>query len=142
IGVDGYYYVVQVRALLETGHLNYPAAPLAFVWLLPFAKLAGTVTGVKLGAAAGTALAVFPAYALGRRVSGSRAAALVGAALVATSIGSQFLAAEFLKQGLGLTLALTALAALAATLARPGVARAVITVLCVVATALVHKSSF
>jgi hypothetical protein len=61
IGVDGYYYVVQVRALLETGGLHYPAAPLGFVWLAGWAALFGPVVGVKLGAAAGTALAVWPA---------------------------------------------------------------------------------
>ncbi len=141
IGVDGYYYVVQVRSLLETGQLNYPAARLGFYWLLPWAAAFGPVVGVKLGAAAGTALAVFPAYALARRVSGSRAAALVGAALVATSAASHFLAAEFLKQGLGLTLALAALASLAWALDRPGWARGALAAALILATAFTHKSS-
>jgi len=142
VGVDGYYYVVQVRSLLATGQLNYPAAPLAFFWLAPWAALFGPVAGVKLGAAAGTALAAAPAYALGRRLSGARGAGLVSAALVATSASSQFLAAEFLKQGLGLTLALVALATLAAAIEHPTRTRLTLAGLAFVATFLTHKSSF
>ncbi|HSK00552.1 MAG TPA: hypothetical protein VK932_04900, partial [Kofleriaceae bacterium] len=37
VGVDGYYYPIQLRALLETGWLQYPAAPVAFLLMAPLA---------------------------------------------------------------------------------------------------------
>ncbi|MBP6633863.1 MAG: hypothetical protein KA297_30875, partial [Kofleriaceae bacterium] len=30
VGIDGYFYAIQVRSLLERGGLAYPAAPLTF----------------------------------------------------------------------------------------------------------------
>ena len=33
VGIDGYFYPIELRALLETGHLQYPASPLA-LWLM------------------------------------------------------------------------------------------------------------
>jgi hypothetical protein len=51
IGVDGYFYPVQLRSLLETGELQYPASPLAFWLLAPFAAATDPMTGAKLGAA-------------------------------------------------------------------------------------------
>jgi hypothetical protein len=142
LGVDGYFYAVQVRSLVETGHLNYPAAPLGFWWMAPFARVFGVIDGIKLAAAAGTAAAVWPAYALARRVAGGdRAAGVLGAALVATSASSFFLATEFVKQGLGLTLALAHLAALGAALERPTRARVAAAAAWLVAAWLTHKSA-
>jgi hypothetical protein len=140
-GVDGYYYVVQARAVLETGQLNYPSAPLAFWWLAPFVALFGDVEGVKIGAAVGTALAVVPAYLLARRVSGARGPALLGAALVAASASGFFLTTEFIKEGLGLTVALAQIAATAAALARPSRARIGLAMALLAAAWLTHKSA-
>src|SRR5205814_860925 len=82
-GVDGYFYPVQVRALLETHHHYYASAPLV-TWIMAAVAWIGRVdpiTAAKLVAAAGTALATIPAYALARRASGgSRAAGVLGAA--------------------------------------------------------------
>jgi hypothetical protein len=119
LGIDGYYYAIQVRALLEEGRLHYPSLPLAFWWLTPFAALTEPVRGVKLGAVAGTAAIVFPLFLLVRRLSGSRSAGVVAAALVATSSQSFYLSSEFVKQGLGLTLVACFLATLAAALDQP-----------------------
>lgn len=112
-GIDGYYYAVQVRELVEHGRLNYAGAPVTFLWLAPFGAAFGPIVGVKLGAAAASALAVIPAYDLGRRIAGARVPALIGAVLVAISAQSQFLTREFVKQGVGLTVVFLFLAVLA-----------------------------
>ena len=51
LGVDGYFYPVQVRALLEHGSLQYPSAPLTFWWMAPFAAVAGPIVGAAIAAA-------------------------------------------------------------------------------------------
>jgi hypothetical protein len=149
LGVDGHYYAVQVRALLEQGRLNYPAAPLTFWLLAPLGHWLGPIDGVKWGAALGTALAAWPAYHLAARVSHDRAApqlwprlmGLAGAMIVATSASSIFLSVEFIKQGLGLSFALAQLAALAAWLEHPTRPRLALTLGLALAALLVHKSS-
>lgn len=109
VGIDGYFYPVQVRSLLDHGVLRYPASPLTFYWMVPFALIAGPIAGAKLAAALGGALIAIPAYGLGKRLGESRGAGLLGAVLASTSATSCFLAFEFVKQGIGLTVALTAL---------------------------------
>ncbi len=140
-GLDGYYYAVQVRSLCESGALNYPTAPLSFYFLAPFAWFAGPIAGAKLGAAAGTALLVVPVYLLGKRFTGQRAPALVGCAFAATSLQGFLLSAEFVKEGLGVTVAAFALVALFAALDVPTRARIGGALLLVLIAALTHKTS-
>lgn len=109
LGVDGYYYPIQLRALLERGALAYPASPLAFYLLAPFAAATDPITGAKLGAAFYGAAIAAPAYGVGARLGGGRGAGLVAAALATTSVGSAYLTVEFVKNGIGLTVALGAL---------------------------------
>ncbi|HEY1815042.1 MAG TPA: hypothetical protein VGG74_21995, partial [Kofleriaceae bacterium] len=104
VGVDGYFYAIQVRSLLEHGTLAYAASPLAFWWMVPFALAAGgdPIVGAKLGAAIGCALIAVPMYFAGKRLgNGSRGAGLVAAALATSSAGSAYLTFEFVKQALG-----------------------------------------
>lgn len=109
LGVDGYFYPIELRSLLDHGELAYPASPLAFYLLAPFAALTDPITGAKLGAALlGAAIAV-PAYGAGARLGGGRGAGLVAAVLATTSVGSAYLSIEFVKNSVGLTVALTAL---------------------------------
>ncbi|MCC6996906.1 MAG: phospholipid carrier-dependent glycosyltransferase [Deltaproteobacteria bacterium] len=114
VGVDGYYYAVQLRALLEHGQLHYASAPVSLWLMLPFAAGFGVLTGAKVAAAVLTALAAVPGYLVVRRLTRSRAAGVLSAALLATSAQGFFLSTEFVKQGIALTLLLCALAALAA----------------------------
>lgn len=108
VGIDGYFYSIQVRALAEHGHLAYPAAPLTF-WLMGLASsLTDPITGPKLVAALAGALIGVPAFLLGRRLGGA-AGGLAAAVVAVTSGGSFFLSLEFVKNGVGLTVALTAL---------------------------------
>lgn len=109
VGVDGYFYPLQLRSLLETGELQYPAAPLAFWLMMPLAALTDPITGAKLGAAFYGALVAVPAYGVGARLGRCRGAGLVAAVLATTSAGSAFLTIEFVKNGIGLTILMAAL---------------------------------
>jgi hypothetical protein len=119
LGIDGYFYPVQLRALLDHGALAYPASPLAFYLLAPFAAATDPITGAKLGAAVWSAAIALPAYGAGARLGGSRGAGLIAAALATTSTGSAYLTAEFVKNSIGLTIALAALWAVLAAAERP-----------------------
>src|SRR5690348_9231314 len=85
VGIDGYFYPIQLRSLLETGHLQYPASPLVFWWMAPFAAATDPIIGAKLGAAIGGALIAIPAYGVGARLGGGRGPGLVAAAIATTS---------------------------------------------------------
>ena len=119
LGIDGFYYAIQLRSLLHDHRLYYPASPMAFWLMLPGAWALGPIAGAKFGGPLGTALAAAPVYAIVRRATGERAAGVAGAALVATAAGSFYLAVEFMKQGVGLTLALAFVATVGAALDAP-----------------------
>ncbi len=139
VGVDGYFYPVQLRSLLETGSLAYPASPLTFWLMAPLAALTDPVTGAKLGAALFGALIALPAYGVGARLGRSRGAGLVAAALATTSAGSAFLTIEFVKNGVGLTMLLTALWLLLRALESPTAVRIALAVGGAVLALLAHK---
>ncbi len=109
VGIDGYFYPTQLRALLERHELAYPDVPLAFLLMAPFAAATDPLVGAKLAAAFYSALIVLPAFGVGARLGRSVGAGLVAAALAATSAGSMYLAMEFVKNGIGMTLALAAI---------------------------------
>jgi hypothetical protein len=140
-GVDGYWYLIEVRSLLEHGRLHYPTAPLVPSLMALVALAVEPILAVKLVAAFGSAALILPSYAIARRVSGSVGAALLGAALVATSAQSFFLSTEFVKQAVGLPLALGCVAILADATVRPTKARLGTTGLALLACALAHKTS-
>jgi ABC-type amino acid transport substrate-binding protein len=140
-GVDGYWYLIEVRSLLERGRLHYPSAPLV-PWLMAAAALVlEPVLALKSVAAVGSAALVWPSYWIGKRISGSVGPALLGAALAATSAQSSFLATEFVTQAVGLSLALGFVAALAAALERPGARRLGLALALYVLCALTHKTA-
>ncbi len=139
LGIDGYFYPIQVRALLEDGALQYPSSPLTFWFMLPFAAATDPILGAKLGAALGGALIALPAYAVGARFGRSRGAGLVAAALASTSETSLYLSTEFVKQGVGLTVALTALWLLLRAFDTPSRARIGIALAGIGAALLAHK---
>lgn len=139
LGVDGYFYPLQIRALLEHGALQYPASPLTFWFMAPLAAATDPMTGAKLGAAIGPALIALPAYLVGARLGRSRGAGLVAAVLASMTASSQYLSTEFVKQGFGLTVGLTALWLLLRMLERPSRTRIALFALAVIATLLAHK---
>jgi hypothetical protein len=119
LGVDGYFYPIELRALLSHGELPYPASPLAFYLLAPLARATDPITGAKLGAALWGAAIAVPAYGVGARLGGGRGAGLLAAAIATTSVGSAYLTVEFVKNGIGLTVALGALWLVLAAADRP-----------------------
>lgn len=139
LGVDGYFYPIQVRALLETGSLQYPASPLTFWFMAPFAAASDPITGAKLGAALGGALIALPAYGVGARLARGRGPGLLAAAIASTAASSVYLSMEFVKQGIGLTVALTALWLVLRALDEPTRRRTALAIAGLFATLLAHK---
>ena len=144
VGVDGYFYPVQLRSILETGGLQYPASPLAFYLMAPFAAATDPITGAKLGAAVLGALIALPAYGVGAELcrdgdDKGRGAGLVAAALATSSAGSMYLTIEFVKNGIGLTVAMTALWLVLRALRMPSRRTAGIAIAGIVAAMLTHK---
>ncbi len=139
LGVDGYFYPVQVRSLLETGALQFPSSPLTFWWMAPFAAVTDPMTGCKLAAAIGCALVALPAFGVALRLTRMRGAALVGAAAATYASTSMYLTIEFVKQGIGLTVALTAIWLLVRALSTPTRRRIGLAIAGLVLTALTHK---
>lgn len=139
LGVDGYYYPIQLRSLLESGTLQYPASPLTFWFMVPFAVVTDPMTGAKLGAAIGGALVAIPAYGVGTRLGTSRGAGLVAAAVATTSATSAYLSIEFVKQGVGLTVALAAVWCVLRAIETPSRRRIGIALGAIVAALLAHK---
>lgn len=155
VGVDGWYYPIQIRALLERGELAYPAAPLTFWLMAPVALVTDPITAAKIIAALGGGVVGIPAFLLGRRVGGiaapvslkpagpplGGAAGLVAAVLATTGGGSFYLSLEFVKNGLGLTIALTTTWLGLRALEQPTRTRIVIAALAFTAATLTHKMS-
>ncbi|MGE5182389.1 MAG: hypothetical protein ACM31C_10025 [Acidobacteriota bacterium] len=139
VGVDGYFYPIELRSLLAHGTLQYPASPLTFWWMAPFAALTDPITGAKLGAALGGALVALPAYGVGARLGRHRAAGLLAAVVATASAGSAYLSIEFVKQGIGLTVALTALWLVLRAAETPSRRRLAAAAAAIVATLLAHK---
>lgn len=139
VGIDGYFYPIEVRSILEHGTLRYPASPVTFYWMAPFALATDPIVGAKLGAMIGSALIAIPAYGLGARLRKSTGAGMIAAVLATVTAGSGFLALEFVKQGIGLTVALAALWAILVALDQPTRARVIGAVIGVVAALATHK---
>src|ERR1043165_994711 len=139
LGVDGYFYPIQVRALMEQHTLQYPASPLTFYFMLPFAEATDPIIGAKLGAAIGGALIAVPAYLVGARLGRSRGAGFIAAVLASQLATSEFLSFEYVKQGVGLSRALTAAWLLVRALEKPTNARIIIGIIGFIAALLAHK---
>jgi 4-amino-4-deoxy-L-arabinose transferase-like glycosyltransferase len=139
LGIDGYFYAVELRSLLETGQLAYPVSPVGLWLLAPFAALTDPITGAKLGASLLGALVAVPAYLVGKRLGGTRATGLLAAALATPSAGSFYLSVEFVKNGIGITVALTYVWALLRALESPTKARVAIAAGALLATIGTHK---
>ncbi|MGE0869910.1 MAG: glycosyltransferase family 39 protein [Kofleriaceae bacterium] len=139
LGIDGYFYPIQLRALLDHGSLAYPSSPAALWLMAPLAAITDPVTGAKLGAAIGGALIALPIYAVGARLARDRGAGLVAAVLATTSAGSMYLTFEFVKNGIGLTIAVTALWLVLRAVDQPRRLRAGVAVIAVLAAMLTHK---
>ncbi|MEZ4364739.1 MAG: glycosyltransferase family 39 protein [Kofleriaceae bacterium] len=139
LGIDGYFYPIQLRSLLDTGGLYYPSSPLALYLMAPLAWLTDPIAGARLGAAIGGALIALPAYGVGVRLGGRRAAGLVATAIATGSAGSFYLSVEFVKNGLGVTFGLTFVWLALRALETPTRRRAAAAAAALAAAFLTHK---
>ncbi len=140
-GVDGYWYLIQVRSLLEEHRLHYSGAPLVPCLMAALAPILGPTSAMKAVAAFGSAAIVIPGYWVAKRIANRIGPALIGAVLLATSAQSFFLAAEFVKQAVGLSLVMGFAAALAALFERPGWGRGAGVAVLLLACALCHPTA-
>ncbi len=109
-GVDGPYYLVQVRQIERTGTLKYGDPPLAFyVFYALSALLSNRVMGVKIGTALSAALAVLPAYCLLKLELKGRLPPALGSLALAFSPHLLRLSCDFLKNLMGSTFLLASL---------------------------------
>lgn len=102
-GMDGPYYLVQVRNVLETGALKYDDPPLAIYILALFTLLLGgnMTLGIKVGTAFFSALSAAPLYFWVKGVSGSRLAGYVAAIVSILSSQHILLMNNYLKMVIG-----------------------------------------
>ena len=102
-GIDGPYYLIQVKSLLEKGSLVYGDPPLTFLLLALFSLLAGDVmVGVKVGTSFLCALSTVPAYFIMRGVTGRRAAGLYAMLLIIFSAPYVRMMTDFIKNAVGI----------------------------------------
>ena len=139
LGIDGYFYPIQLRSLLETGHLIYPASPLALWLMWPLAAITDPMTGAKLGAAWFGALIALPAYGVAWQLTRHRGAALIAAVTATLSAGSYYLSIEFVKNGVGITVGVGFVWLALRALQKPGVARVGLALVGLAAAFLTHK---
>jgi len=73
-GIDGPYYLTQVRSLLESAHLKYGDPPLAFLIFAFFTLLSSgdIALGIRFGVALFSALSAVPLYFWIKRVTRSK----------------------------------------------------------------------
>ncbi len=67
-GIDGAYYLIQVRGLLEGGFLTHGDPPLAFLIFSCLSALLGDITlGIRVGVAFFSAFSAYPLYLFVKR---------------------------------------------------------------------------
>lgn len=102
-GIDGPYYVIQVRWIIEKGFMKHADPPLAFYMLVPFVLLTQDYfLGVEIGVAFYVALATIPLYAFLKKESGSYSIALAGALAFIFSPYLARMYPDFMKNAIGL----------------------------------------
>jgi len=109
-GIDGAFYDIQVRNILQYGFPMSNDPPLAYYLLTPFVTLSGnSFLGVKIGMAFMGSLLVFPAFFLtecyvkeknGKKV-GSRIPALLSAFMVTVNINYFALISDYMQNLVG-----------------------------------------
>lgn len=104
LGLDGYYYVLQVRSILTRGtpHFSTPFALPHYLLAVPAFVAGDPVTGLKIGTAIVGALLAMSAGLLVWRLSGRAFWALTASASVSVSSLNQAFCTEFIANYVGL----------------------------------------
>jgi hypothetical protein len=99
VGVDGYYYVLQLDTLRNYGHLYYPTGTPLVLYILSGIRLVtgDSVLAVKVGSALLNALLCLGVYALVRSVTGRVWLGVFGFAVAALSSLHLYLIVEFVN---------------------------------------------
>nr|WP_319374532.1 glycosyltransferase family 39 protein [uncultured Methanobacterium sp.] len=106
-GIDGAFYDIQIRNILQHGFPMSNDPPLVYYLLTPFVVLFGnSFLGVKIGMALMGSLLVFPAYLLTEcytkeKVGGSKIPALLSAFMVTVNVNYFALLGDFLQNLVG-----------------------------------------
>lgn len=140
-GIDGPYYLIQLRHLVSEGVIKYPDPPLTYYMLLPFYLLSADPNfGIKVGVSFYAALTALMFYAVFGRAFKSDAAGLVAGALYTASPFAMRLAMDFIKNFIGIFfIALFLYAALSTRDYRAAVAAAAVST---IGSALSHVLDF
>jgi len=102
-GIDGPYYLIQVRELLRRGSLVYGAPPLAFLLLSFFCLITGDLMlGVKVGVSLLCALSTVPAFYLMRRAGKSSLPGFIAMTLIIFSAPYIRMMTDFMKNAIGI----------------------------------------
>lgn len=102
-GVDGPYYLIQVRSILERGQLKYGDPPLAFFIFTFFTLIFGgdATLGVRVAAALFSALSAVPFYFWIKRVTHSKISGYMAALACIFASPHVWLLSNFLKNAVG-----------------------------------------
>ena len=102
-GVDGPYYLIQVRGLLTSGSLVYGDPPLTFYLLAFFSLLTGDITsGVKIGVSFFCALSTIPVFFFMKKVGKSRLSGFIAMLLIVFSAPLIRMMTDFMKNAIGI----------------------------------------
>jgi len=102
-GIDGPYYIIQVRGLLTSGELIYGDPPLAFILLVPFCLLVGDLMlGIKVGVSFFCALSSIPAFYLMKRVGKGSLPSFIAMLLFIFSAPHIRMMTDFMKNAIGI----------------------------------------
>ncbi|PVX27478.1 MAG: hypothetical protein CW716_02090 [Candidatus Bathyarchaeum sp.] len=100
--IDGPYYLIQVRSLLNTGGLVYGDPPLTFYLMSLTSVLVGDVSlGVKVGVSLFSALSTVPAYFLMKKVAKTSFAGLTAMLFIVFSAPYIRTLVDFMKNAIG-----------------------------------------
>jgi len=101
-GIDGPYYLIQVRSILQTGLMSYADPPFCFYFFSLLTLTVGDLTtAVKLGTVLFCALTVISTYLIGKRLTSSVPAAVTTAIVASLSPDLIVLSGEFVKNAVG-----------------------------------------
>lgn len=114
VGVDGYYYLVQIRSLLENGVLYYPSkTPLVLHVISGVARIGGNpLIAIKLTSIVFHGALTAALFVLLRSLTGSRWFGLLASVVSVVSVAHLTWISEFINQLGGITFGLWALASL------------------------------
>ncbi|TQV72223.1 hypothetical protein FLL45_18565 [Aliikangiella marina] len=104
MGMDGYYYLLQHRAIIETGELYVNDAPITFLIVALLSFLFSPVIAVKLVSILALAACLYFCSRIIFELTHNAWWSLLAVLLISTSPNIEFYLTEFIKNGLGLAI--------------------------------------